>query len=129
MEDVKLSVTERKQRYLEALRLNGYSEQRTAKALGVHRNTVWQWKRDDPEFRAVVKMFDDACLDEMIDDAVDRLRQMLDGEDVGPNQVEAVRQLLAYLGYKRGMVKANRTDITSGGKPIEGIQIIFPDNK
>lgn len=94
----------------------------SCKAVGISRQTPYDWADNDPEFS---KLFKDGIFEEMLLDAVDAKLAKLAVQDENPT---VLIFLAKTKGKKRGYIERVDTDITSGGKTIR-ITLPGPDEQ
>lgn len=116
-------VTLSKRHFLKLLRINFGNKSIACKAARTNAQTVWEWARDDEEFRKIVEDIKELCLDF----AESSLMWMVSQRENLSVKLQATRYYLSTQGKKRGYVEEVRqTDI---GDPGKVYVIKLPDNR
>lgn len=84
----------------------------SAKAVGIARETPYQWAEKDPDF---AKLFKGGVFEEMLLDAVDAKLAKLAVQDENPT---VLIFLAKTKGKKRGYIERQENDLTSNGQTI-----------
>ena len=98
-----------KDTFLKAFKLNNCNISKSCEAANISRQTFYNWKEDDDDFRQEVV----ACEEALLDLAESKLMENINKG--------ATPELIFYLktkGKKRGYIERTETDISSGGEKI-----------
>ena len=112
---------------LQAARSGLLTYNEIAKAIGRERQTIWNWRKDDPEFAAALDEAINEGYDTLRQDALEAvsgsLRKANEAQSWRPTDIDNAHKTLAQLDPQRWR-PSNSLDL---GNTLKRIEVIFAD--